>query len=90
MAANPLTVVTNDARAARLTGVSRHEMQEAQAGAQADDKVIEDEVGGVAAFGRGVTDPNITYLVLYNTNAVRVYIYPNAAGDGVQVSLVKP
>lgn len=90
MAANPLTVVSLDPRATRLTGVARHEMQEAQAGAQADDKVIDDEFGGVFATGRGVTNPLITYVALYNTNSVKCYIYPNAAGDGVIVSTVKP
>ena len=29
MPGNPMTVVTNDARAAKFTGLSRHEMQEA-------------------------------------------------------------
>lgn len=90
MAANPLTVVTNDTRASRLTGVARHEMQEAQGGAQGEDKVLDDEKGPVMSFGRGVLDPNVTYLALYNTNNTKVYIYPNAAGNGVQVSTVKP
>lgn len=90
MAANPFTVVSLDPRTTRLTGVARHEMQEAQAGAQADDKVIEDEVGGVFATGRGVTDPNVTYLVLYGTNGNRVYIYPNSGDNGLIVTTVKP
>lgn len=90
MAANGFTVVTNDARAARLTGVSRHEMQEAQAGAQSDDKVVEDEFGGVFATGRGATDQKVTYIQLYNTNGSKVYISPNAAGNGLIVSTVKP
>ena len=84
------TVVSNDTRATRLTGVNRHEMQEAQAGADADNKVIEDEFGGAFATGRGATDPNITYISLYNTNNVLCYIYPNAAGTGIIVSATKP
>lgn len=90
MAANPLTVVSNDPRAPRLTGVARHEMQEAQGGADTDDKILDDEVGPVMSFGRGVNDPNVTYLALYNTNNTKVYIYPDAAGTGIQVSTVKP
>lgn len=90
MASNPFTIVSNDPRAARLTGVARKEMQEAQGGADTDDKILDDEAGPVMAFGRGVNDPNVTYLALYNTNNTKVYIYPNAAGDGVQVSTVKP
>lgn len=84
------TVVTNDTRAARLTGVARHEMQEAQGGADFDDKILDDEVGPVMAFGRGVSDPNVTYLALYNTNNTKIYIYPNEDGDGLIVTSVKP
>jgi len=65
-------------------------MQEAQAGAAADDKILDDEDGPVMAFGRGASDPNITYLALYNTNGTKCYIYPNAAGDGTITSSVKP
>lgn len=90
MAANPLTVVTNDERAARVTGFARHEMQEAQAGSQDHDKVIEDEDGLVVAFGRGTTDPLVTYVALVNTNSDIVYISPNAAGDGINVSTTRP
>lgn len=90
MAANPLTVVSNDPRTTRLTGVNRHEMQEAQAGANTDAKVVEDEVDGVWATGRGVNDPNVTYISLYNTNNTRIFIYPNAAGNGLIVTSVKP
>ena len=90
MSANSFTIVSNDARATRQTGVARHEMQEAQAGAQTDDKVFDDEVGFVFAFGRGVNDSNVTYLALQNTNLQKVYVYPNAAGNGVVVTTVKP
>jgi len=90
VAANGYTVVTNDPRTTRLTGVNRHEMQEAQAGAKTDDKVVEDELGGVFATGRGVLDKNVTYIQLYNTSGTKVYIYPNAAGNGLVVSTVKP
>lgn len=65
-------------------------MQEAQGGADTDDKILDDEVGPVMSFGRGVNDPNVTYLALYNTNNTKVYIYPDAAGTGIQVSTVKP
>lgn len=90
MAGNPFTVVSNDPRAPRLTGVNRHEMQDAQAGANTDDKTLDDEKGPVSAFGRGVSDPNVTYLALYNTNNTKIYIYPDAAGTGLIVTSVKP
>jgi hypothetical protein len=43
-----------------------------------------------AELGRGVTDPDITYLALRNANGTKCYIYPNAAGDGIVVSTTKP
>lgn len=89
MAANPMTKVTNDTRAARVTGFARHEMQEAMAGAQDEDKVIEDEFGGVGGWGRGVTDPTITYLFAYR-GGTKVYIYPNAGLNGIVVSAARP
>lgn len=89
MAGNPMTVVTNDARTARLTGFARHEMQEAMAGAQSDDKVLDDEFGPVMAFGRGATDPLVCYLALYRNNT-KTYIYVNATNDGLVVTTTKP
>lgn len=90
MAANPLSVVTLDKRALRVTGMARHEMQEAQAGAGTFDKIIEDEFGLVTAMGRGTLDRNVTYITLQNTNNQRVFIYPNAAGNGLVVTTVAP
>lgn len=89
MAGNPMTVVSNDGRASRVTGFARHEMQEAMAGAQADDKVIEDEFGGVGGWGRGATDTLVTYLFLYRNN-VKTYIYINATNDGLVITTTKP
>jgi len=89
VASNPLTVVSNDPRAPRLTGVARHEMQEAQGGAATDDKILDDEVGPVMSFGRGATDTLVTYLALYR-NGTKTYIYPNATNDGLVVTSVKP
>jgi hypothetical protein len=43
-----------------------------------------------AEMGRGTTDPDITYLGLRNANGTKCYIYPNAAGNGIVVSTVKP
>lgn len=89
MAGNPFTVVTNDPRAARVTGVARHEMQEAQGGADFDDKILDDEVGPVMAFGRGASDPLVTYLALYRDNT-KYYIYVDGLGTGLVVTSVKP
>jgi hypothetical protein len=89
VAANPFTVVTNDPRTARLTGVARTSMQEAQGGADFDDEILDDEVGPVMAFGRGVSDPTVTYLALYR-NGTKVYLYVNADLDGAIVTTVKP
>lgn len=89
MAANGYTVVSNDPRAPRLTGVNRHEMQDVQAGASTDDKTLDDEGGPVSAFGRGAADKTITYLALYR-NGTKCYININAALNGIEVSTVKP
>jgi len=90
MASNAFTVVTNDARAAKITGMQRHEMQEAQPGTGNETKVIVDEVGVVCIIGRGETNPLITYKALYNAGGTLCYVYPNAAGNGVLCSTVKP
>lgn len=90
MAANPLTVVTLNPVQAINTGVNRHEMQEDSGGAQTEAKWITDENGRIVGFGRGVLDPNVTYMVLLNTNNQLCYIFPNAAGNGIIVSTVKP
>ena len=84
------TIVTNDPLAARITGVARREMQEAQAGADESMKIGLDEKGIVFEFGRGVSDTNVTFIALKNTNEDTVYIYPNAAGKGVVVTTTKP
>jgi hypothetical protein len=90
MSANPFTVVTNDPRAARVTSAERHEMAEMGNLSGGDIKTVDDEVAEVGAFGRGVSDPNVTYVKLYNDAGVACYIYPNAAGDGIVVSTVQP
>ena len=90
MPGNPMTVVTNDARAAKFTGLSRHEMQEAQPGTGKETKVLVDERGIVCIIGRGETNPLITYKAFYNAGGTLCYIYPNAAGNGVLCSTVKP
>lgn len=90
MASNPYTVVTNDARAAKLTGTSRHEMQEVQGTTSRETKVIVDERGVVCIIGRGESNPLITYKAFYNAAGTLCYIYPNAAGNGVLCSTVKP
>lgn len=90
MASNPLTRVLNDPTAARKTGVGRHEMKEMSGGNNGEMKIGDDDIGDVYIFGRGETDANITYLAMFNTNNQLCYIYPNAAGNGIEVSLVKP
>ncbi len=45
--------------------------------------------GGIE-FGRGVTDTEITYIALRNSNGTKCYLYPNAAGTGITVTTVKP
>lgn len=77
----------NDTRAPLLTGGARHEMREI--GAE-ETKVYVDALGVVAVIGRGETDVNVTYVALKNTNGDTVYAYPNAAGNGWQLSTVKP
>lgn len=90
MGANSLTVVQNNPSQAVQTGSLRHEMYEDSGGAGGNAKAILDETGIVAQFGRGATDPIITYMVLTNTNHQTCYIYPNAAGTGIIVSLTRP
>lgn len=90
MAANPFTVVTNDARTTRLTGAQRHEMQEVQGSPSREGKVFFDEVGTLKIVGRGESNPLITYSAHFNSNNVLCYIYPNAAGNGIVVTTVKP
>jgi hypothetical protein len=51
---------------------------------------LTDAAGPVYEVGRGVTDPRITYLALYNTSGDKCYIYPNAAGNGLEVTPVRP
>lgn len=80
-------VTTNDPRAARLTGMSRHRSADMQHDVA---EFLEDDLGEVVRFGRGTTDPRITYSAQYNTNGVLVYRYPNAAGNGDIVTTVKP
>lgn len=82
-----ITRVLNDDRATRVTGASRHAMNEMGS------KVFEskfDSKGLVYAVGRGETDPNKTYIELKNTNGTSCFLYPNDAGDGVLCSTVKP
>lgn len=89
MAGNPFTIVSNDPRPARITGVARHEMQEAQGGASTDDKNLEDESGPVMSFGRGASDTLITYIALYR-DGVKYYVYVDSLGTGLVVTSVKP
>ena len=84
------TIVTNDARAAKITGTQRHEMQEVQGTSSRELKVYFDEVGLVALIGRGETDATLTYVALQKTGGTLTYIHPNAAGDGIVVTTVKP
>jgi hypothetical protein len=87
MALHPVTVVSNDERAAKLTGAARHEQREIGSD---ETKVYVDPLGIVAIIGRGESDPNVTYFALKNTNGDTVYCYPNAAGDGLLFSTSVP
>lgn len=49
-----------------------------------------DVLGQVCEIGRGETDTDITYIALRNDSGTRCFIYPNAAGNGVIVTTVKP
>lgn len=84
-----LTRRLNDPRATRLTGPGRHEGTDSSAAAGAT-KSIEDDKGQVVEFGRGTTDPRITYSAQYNVSGVKVYTYPNAAGNGLITTTVHP
>lgn len=90
MAANGFTVVTRDPLPARQTSASRHEYDEPNGGANVAAKVLDDERGFVCEIGRGTLDKNVTYFALKNTSGVTVYIWPNAAGNGIEASQVKP
>lgn len=82
-----LTRVLNDPRATAACSGGRdtgHEM-----GSQKLESKI-DAKGPVYELGRGVTDPAITYVALYNTSGVKCYLFPNAAGNGVTCSTTKP
>ena len=58
----------------------------------ADDvtKAFFDKLGLMARLGRGQTDTDITYVELMNENGTSVFIFPNAAGNGVTVQTTKP
>lgn len=90
MSANPLTVVSNDPTAARKTGAGRHEMKELSGGNNNEMKAFFDDVGLVFLIGRGETDENVTYFAQYNTNGTLIYSYPNAAGNALITTAVKP
>jgi len=82
-----LTVSTNDSvatRACRSGEVSQVQMDSKECRLWADDK------GHVATVGRGESDVGITYLSLRNTNGTEIFVYPNAAGNGVIVTSTKP
>lgn len=46
--------------------------------------------GTDAEIGRGTTDTDITFIALRNASGAKCYIYPNATGDGIEVSTTKP
>lgn len=82
-----LTRVLNDPRATAVSSGGRdrgHEFGKAVLESLTDAK------GPVAEIGRGVTDPAITYVALYNTNGTKCYLFPNEAGNGTIVSTTKP
>lgn len=84
-----LTRHLNDPRAGRLTGPNRHESLDINS-TNGVLKSWEDARGQVLECGRGVTDPRVTYTAQYNTNGVKCYRYPNAAGNGDVVTTVAP
>lgn len=95
MAANGFTIVTNFNAAKRMTGVSRHEMKEDSGGNNGECKVLLDELGVVAIIGRGETNKRITYIALKFDGTTPesdtfAYVFPNATGDGIEVTTVKP
>lgn len=44
----------------------------------------------VAEFGRGTTDPDITYLALRNASGTKVYIYPASGGTTLTITTTAP
>lgn len=88
MAANPYTRVLNDPNAAVPGTDALHRKKEM--GPTGDTEIVSDPLGITMKCGRGVSDPLVTYFVLYNTNGQAVYFYPNAAGNGLIFSLVQP
>jgi len=81
-----LTRVLNDARATAVSAGARDRGKEMSS---AVTEAVTDAKGPVYSIGRGVSDPSITYLALYRAGTVR-YLFSNEAGDGLEVSLVKP
>lgn len=55
-----------------------------------NNRTFMDMQGINSAMGRGETDIDITYLELMNESGTKVFIYPNAAGNGLIVSTTRP
>ena len=84
-----LTRRLNDPTATQVTGPGRHEGMDINS-TDGVAKFIRDARGVVTEHGRGTTDPRITYTAQYNTNGVKCYTYPNAAGNGLVTTTVHP
>lgn len=46
--------------------------------------------GVTDTLGRGEVDQDITYISLVNENGDLVFVYPNAAGNGLVVTQTRP
>lgn len=82
-----LTRRLNDPRATAISSGGRDRGHEMTA------KVLEqvtDAKGVVYAIGRGESDTKVTYLKLFNTGGTACYLHPNAAGNALVVTTVKP
>lgn len=49
-----------------------------------------DQVGLISGLIRGVTDPDITALVLRDSAGTIAYVYPTTGGAAITVSTTKP
>lgn len=82
-----LSVTENDPRLRLLTSAAG---TEEAAMADTVSKVFGDKRGVAARIVRGSGDTDITALVLKNEDGTEVYVYPNAAGNGLIVTTTAP
>lgn len=81
------TIVSNDPLASVPSTDALHRKKET--GPTGDTDITSDPLGITCKSGRGVSDPLITYFVLY-TNGQPMYFWPNAARNGFEFGTSQP